>query len=545
MTNKEIGKTFQFLAKIMELHGESSFKTKSYSNAYMTIRKLPDPLSEMSTDQIASIQGFGKAIVEKIEQLVSTGELTQMKQYTDITPIGIQELLTVKGLGPKKIRTIWDDLEVTTPGELLYACNENRLTALKDFGTKTQETLKKQLLYFMDSKGKAHYASVELLSQDILRFLKERFKEERHELTGEMRRNNTIIHQLDYITTASKEEILAALQGQFETYEVNKEDCKIESTQIVIHNTALVAFDNQLFVTTGPEGYVDTFNDIPETVDNEQEIYKHNNRVVLPPYLRDNDVFWDKGDFDVSKIITEQDIKGVVHNHSVWSDGINTVKEMADAAKALGYEYMLMTDHSQSAFYANGLNVDRVMDQMEEIDILNESLEDFVVYKGIESDILSNGALDYEDEILELFDVIVASVHSNLRMDIDKATRRILTAIENPFTHILGHPTGRLLLAREGYPLDFDQIIQACADNDVVIELNASPHRLDIDWTLIQQALDAGVQIAINPDAHSISGIKDIKYGVLAAQKGGLTKSMCLNTLSQSEFDKWVVSLKY
>lgn len=545
MTNKEIAKTFQFLAKIMELHGESSFKTKSYTNAYMTIRKLPDPLSDMSTEERSAIKGFGKAIVDKIDQLVTTGELTTMKQYTDITPVGIQELLTVKGLGPKKIRTIWDDLEVTTPGELLYACNENRLSALKGFGAKTQETLKGQLLYFLDSKGKSHYASVEELANHLIGLVKTKYPDHKHEITGEMRRQNIIIHQIDILTTADRTEIIKSLQEQFESFESQEDHCKINSTKVYIHQVNNEAFVKELFITTGPTEYINTYDVIDSNVQSEEEICKSQDRAYLPPYLRDNVSLNQKRDVDISKIVNQQDIKGVIHNHSVWSDGINTVKEMAQEAKALGYQYMLMTDHSQSAFYANGLSEDRVLKQMEEIDILNESLEDFVVYKGIESDILNNGALDYEDEILELFDVVIASVHSNLRMDMDKATKRVLAAIQNPFTHILGHPTGRLLLSREGYPLDFDQIIQACADNDVVIELNANPHRLDLDWTLIQQTLSAGVTIAINPDAHSIAGIKDIKYGVLAAQKGGLTKDMCLNTKSLPEFQKWVDSLKY
>ena len=235
-------------------------------------------------------------------------------------------------------------------------------------------------------------------------------------------------------------------------------------------------------------------------------------------------------------LIENDDIRGVVHNHSTYSDGMNTMEEMLLAAKDAGYSYMLMTDHSKSAFYANGLKVERLVEQWEEIDALNKKYPDFTLLKGIECDILSDGSLDYDDEVLKKFDAIIASVHSNLRMDEEKATNRILKAIENPYTSILGHPTGRLLLSRKGYPLDHKKIIDACAANHVQIELNANPWRLDLDPAWIPYAMEKGVKISINPDAHSVKGIDDIKYGVLAAQSGGLTKDACLNASELDDF---------
>jgi len=236
-------------------------------------------------------------------------------------------------------------------------------------------------------------------------------------------------------------------------------------------------------------------------------------------------------------LITEKDIKGVVHAHSTYSDGINSIAEMAERSRELGYEYLGLTDHSQSAFYADGLKVERLYEQWDEIDKLNDSYTDFRIFRGIESDILNNGGLDYEDDILMQFDFIIASVHSNLKMDLDKATKRLLTAIENPYTTILGHPTGRLLLARKGYPIDYKKIIDACSDNGVAIEINANPLRLDLDWTWIPYALEKDVLIAINPDAHSLGGIEDIKWGTLAAQKGGLTAAECLCAMDAYEFE--------
>jgi DNA polymerase (family 10) len=230
-------------------------------------------------------------------------------------------------------------------------------------------------------------------------------------------------------------------------------------------------------------------------------------------------------------LVSDADLRGILHVHTTYSDGLHTLREMCEYVRSLGYAYIGITDHSQSAFYANGLKPDRVLAQMEEIDRLNEELAPFRILKGIESDILNDGSLDYEDSFLEKFDFVIASVHSNLRMNREKATERVLRAIEHPATTILGHPTGRLLLSREGYPLDWEAVFKACARHKVSIELNAHPRRLDLDWTLIPKALENGIRISINPDAHSKDGVLHTRYGVMLAQKGGLTPAACLNAM--------------
>ena len=240
--------------------------------------------------------------------------------------------------------------------------------------------------------------------------------------------------------------------------------------------------------------------------------------------------------------IQSTDIKGIIHSHSTWSDGIHTIEEMAKAAIERGYEYLVISDHSKSAFYANGLSIERILAQHKEIDALNKKLAPFVIFKSIESDILNDGSLDYAPAILQSFDLIIASVHSNLKMQEEKAMQRLITAIENPYTNILGHLTGRLLLSRKGYPVDHQKIIDACAANNVVIELNAHPRRLDIDWRMIGKALDKGLLISINPDAHAIEGFEDCKYGVLVAQKAGVTKENNLSSYTLDAFEKWVAT---
>ena len=239
-------------------------------------------------------------------------------------------------------------------------------------------------------------------------------------------------------------------------------------------------------------------------------------------------------------VITEDQIRGSIHNHSTYSDGVNTLEEMLDACMDKSYEYFAITDHSKSAFYANGLKEPELMQQLDEIRDLDQKESDIRFFSGIESDILSSGALDYADDVLAELDVIVASVHSNLKMDEKKATKRLITAIENPYTSILGHPSGRLLLSRQGYPLDYTKIIDACAANGVAIELNANPNRLDMDWRWIAQAIEKEVLISINPDAHSIKGLDDMTYGVACARKAGLPTAYCLNAMDVDEFEEWL-----
>jgi len=243
-------------------------------------------------------------------------------------------------------------------------------------------------------------------------------------------------------------------------------------------------------------------------------------------------------------LIQVGDIRSIIHSHSNWSDGTNTIEEMAAECKKRGLEYLVISDHSQTAYYAKGLKEERILEQHHYIDSLNSKLFPFKIFKSIESDILNDGNLDYPENVLKSFDLVIASVHSNLGMTEEKATARLLKAIENPYTTILGHMTGRLLLSRNGYPLDHKKIIEACAANNVVIELNAHPRRLDIDWRWIEFALENGVLLSINPDAHALSGFEDIKYGVLAAQKGGLTKENNLSSYGLKEFEAYLIKIK-
>jgi DNA polymerase (family X) len=549
MTNKEIAKQFQYLAEIMELHQENPFKIRSYQNAYLTLRKLPDSLAEMPQEEIENLKGIGKAIYGKIKELQDAGEMATLKKYEDMTPPGVREMLQIPGFGPKKIRVIWKELGVETVGELLYACNENRLVELKGFGEKTQEDLRQKLEYYQKSQGKFLYADLEPAAEKLLGFLRKKLPQAGISFTGAFRRKNNIVTQIEFVI--AHESGLDQLFDDQTLVKTSQQENVIHSSTadglpVTIYRCNPSEFGSKLFRYSASEEFLAAFLAKNPGLDfkgleSEEAVFEKAALPYLEPELREQ--AWSL-DFSPAsppeKLVVETDIRGVVHAHSTYSDGLHSLRDMALHSQKLGFSYLGITDHSKAAFYANGLKEDRLFEQWQEIDALNAELAPFKIFKGIESDILSDGSLDYDESILKQFDFIIASVHSNLRMDEEKATNRILRAVENPYTTILGHPTGRLLLSRPGYPLDHRKIIDACAANGVAIELNANPYRLDLDWTWIPYALEKGVMISINPDAHSTGGIRDIHFGVLSARKGGLTAGKCLTCLNSADFQNFI-----
>lgn len=549
MTNKAIANQFQYLASLMELHGENKFKIRSYSSAYINIRKQPEPLLEKSQAELEAIKGIGKSTAAKIRELAEKGTMDAVLKMEEKTPEGVREMLQIKGFGAKKVGVIWKELEVETIGELLYACNENRLVELKGFGQKTQADLKAKLEYFEKSRDKFRYGDLEADALAIVEKLKTQLPDAQIELTGEMRRRCNIINRIEiligndgdasqifdnehFIKTGEKDNI----------FNVRTEN----DLPVKIYHCKKAEFGSKQFRYSASEEFLNAFLQAKNGVDfkgisEEKDVFAKAELPFIEPELREQDWGLELAQKNALPTLLEPtDIKGIVHNHSTYSDGINTLREMAEATRDLGYEYLVMSDHSKAAFYANGLKEDRLLQQWAEIDALNKEMAPFRIFKSIESDILNDGSLDYSEDILAQFDLIIASVHTNLRMDETKATQRILTAVENPYTTILGHPTGRLLLSRTGYPLDHKRIIDACAANGVSIELNANPYRLDIDWTWIPYAREKGVLISINPDAHSVAGIQDVRFGVLSARKGGLTKEGCLNAKTLVDFEAFL-----
>lgn len=528
MTTEEIAGALKLTAQLMELHDENPFKIKSIANAAFKLDKTDLDLDGKTLQELEQIEGIGKSIAAKINELQTSESLKELTAMLEITPVGVIEMLRIKGIGPKKVRQLWKELEIESAGELLYACNENRLITLKGFGVKTQAEVKKQIEFFQSNIGKYLYASVEQFAFDLVEFLKKAYNTQLVSLTGAMRRKSEIIEEIEILIASEKEIDPDAYSNSIQV-------------KIKIINCTEKDFYTRLFETTGTKEHLKQVQSSKcevQSSDSEQKIYESYKLQYIVPELREglNEVELAKEN-KIPKLIELTDLKGVLHNHSTYSDGVNTLKDMAVYCKELGYEYLGICDHSQSAFYANGLKPDRVIEQHKEIDELNKQLAPFKIFKGIESDILNDGSLDYSEDILKSFDFIVASIHSNLKMSEEKATARLLKAIENPYTTILGHPTGRLLLSRSGYPIDHKKIIDACGANNVIVELNSHPHRLDIDWRWIQYCIEKGVKISINPDAHHKSGYHDMYYGICSARKGMLTKEMCFNSLSLNEIE--------
>ncbi len=558
MTNKQYAQQFQLLANLMELHGESSYRIKSYANAYRIIRAIPEPVQEMSLAQVKEVKGIGDAIGHKIQELRLNGKIEMLDEYTAKTPIGVVHLMQIKGLGVKKIKLLWEEMDITSPGELLYACNENRLITIKGFGAKTQANIQKQLEYFFQSRNKLHYATVENEAENLVLDIQEVLGDTQVSLTGDVRRLMPEIEAIDLLVgQADMSAVFEADLLELVSHDADSAvyRCKTidQGFAVILYTCPADFFGYNLLRTTGNEKFVQQFFELqfPNPIDwkhvnpaafvglDEAAIFELAKVPFIAAELRDIPKIIFKAQANPLPALLEvADIKGVIHAHSTWSDGSQSIEQMALHCQEKGYEYLGLTDHSKAAFYANGLSEERVLEQWKEIEILNEKLAPFKILKGIEADILYDGDLDYTPELLAGFDFVIASVHSNIRMNEEKATQRLLAAIQNPYTTILGHPTGRLLLSREGYPIDHKAVIDACAKHNVIIELNANPLRLDIDYTWIPYALEQGVKIAVNPDAHSTKGVEDIHFGVLAARKGNLTAKDCINTLDLEQIEQ-------
>lgn len=544
MNNKAVTREFKLLAKLLEFHGENSFKVKAISNAASTIAKLPFAVASKSTQELSEIPGIGKSTANKITEILEKGHMSELNDLIQQTPPGIVPLLKIKGISPKKMSVIWKDLGIDNEAELWYACKEDKISKLKGFGAKTQAELQNVLEYAMENQGKFRFADAEKTADKLLAELRDQLDSDtKFGLTGDMRRLKELVSSIDILVALPADTLYAVLQNIDELEGVEPKNqyisCQHRSgIDVIFHYCEPTSFSARLIETTGSQSHVNLLKDqLPETtvpaLESEEAIYKRAKMIFIAPEMRE-------GNSEIELALTDalpdlvkfSDIKGALHNHSLWSDGVFSIEEMALFCRdQLNLEYFGISDHSKTAVYAKGLTIDQVKEQWKEIEALNKKLAPFRIFKGIESDILSNGSLDYPDEILAGFDFVVASIHSQLSMDEKKATARLIKAIENPYTTFLGHPTGRQLLVRRGYPIDHKKVIDACAANQVIIEINANPLRLDIDWRWLSYCLEKGVILSINPDAHHTEELEYMKYGIHMARKGGLQAEHCFNCL--------------
>ncbi|MBY0426464.1 MAG: PHP domain-containing protein [Cytophagales bacterium] len=557
MENEEIVNLLELTAKLMELHDENPFKIKSYSSAAFNLDKVSDSLVEMDLASLEKLEGVGKGIASKIDQIIHLNTFPELEELMAKTPKGVLEMLGIKGIGPKKVRSLWKELGIETKDALLKACENNQVAALKGFGEKTQEMIKGSLLFAAAQSNKWFYSEAESISQRLLGELETVFGRDNIELTGEMARRLETIELVEFVIMATPSPSQMEKVSQLAGFQY---DIKISGPwtwrgvdsfsgiKIQVNFADKKDFPSQVFIHSSSDKHLSYTNEGGMTLlqyskrnpgKSAKDVYEDFKLPNFIPELREGLFEFNLSQEVLSNLVTYKDLKGILHNHSTYSDGKHTLEQMARYCKELGFEYLGISDHSKSAFYAKGLYEDKILKQHQEIDELNKVLAPFKIFKGIESDILMDGSLDYGNDILASFDFIVASVHSVLKMDIDKATKRLIKAIENPYTTILGHPTGRLLLKREGYPIDHQKVIDACSANGVIIEINANPWRLDLDWRWVHYATERGVLISINPDAHEMQGYLDMVYGIYVARKGALTKDMTFNALNKDEVEKY------
>jgi len=544
LSNREISKQFALYAELILLHNFDQRLAASLSSASYRIRNINEEVLHLNDSDLSKL--FRPEIVNIIHDLKKTGTLEALDELIELTPQGLFEMMRLRGLGGKKLSLLWHNAKIDSIDALLEACKNNTVSKIPGFGTKTQQNIVKAIETYRSNEDKFHYASVADYAGILVERLQQIFKTKLLSLCGEIRRQSTTVSRIEIVTAIPAEKlkekaIRKLLIIQFSDKEKTMGHT-IDEIPVIIYHTTEKRFYYDLFLATGNEKHINKVLDkidSKSSYNSEQDIYKNAGLDYILPEMREDVAEWSFRK-KTSSLISTEDIKGVVHNHTNWSDGVDTLINFVAACKKRQYEYVVISDHSKNAHYAGGLKEDKVMRQFTEIDKLNDKLHPFRIFKSIECDILVSGELDYENDMLQLFDLVIISVHQLLKMNEEKATARLIKAIENPYTTILGHMTGRQLLIRPGYPVDFTKVIDACAANNVIIEINANPYRLDMDWSHIPYALDKGVMISINPDAHSIGEIDNIRWGVSAARKGGLTKDMTWNAMPLKDIEKWL-----
>lgn len=550
-----MAKRFSLLSKLMEIHGENSFKSKTYSIAAYKIEQLTVELQTLSSGKIFSINGIGDAIGKKILELKEAGNMKILDELVSKTPEGILEMMEIKGIGPKKISIIWKEMNVENIGELLYACHENRLSLLKGFGKKTQDNVIESIKFFLNQKGNYLYAQAEQTAIAIEKLFHKIFSSDKIKITGAFARQAETLEELEFVIPFPAEIISEKLTiipgftflestGQYLLYKYN------DGIKVKLYTADEKTLQQRIFETSGSAEFIKSFHEnFPgeemQNARDDEALFTATRLQFIPLYLREyGSIIGLSKERKIPAVIQPGDIRGIIHCHSNWSDGSNTLEELANACITKGYEYLVISDHSKSAFYAQGLSEEKIKAQHQLVEELNSKLAPFKIFKSIESDILNDGSLDYTNNILSTFDLVIASVHSNLKMTEEKAMMRLLNAIANPYTTILGHMTGRLLLSRKGYPVDHKRIIAACAENDVVIEINAHPRRLDMRWQWLEYAMSKNVLVSIDPDSHAIEEFDNTRYGVLVAQKGMVTAKKNLSSTNLEDFESFLKARK-
>ena len=565
MDPRSVGHALSQIADFLELKGENRFKSAAYRNAARALLAVQtdDLAPALASGELAELKGIGPATLSTIRELIENGESRYLEQLRSEIPEGLLEMLRVPGLGTAKIQKIHDALGVSSLAELEEAARDGRLAKLPRFGAGTSAKILKGITYLRENSAYMLYPRALAESELVLGAVRAHPAVENAMLAGSLRRRNEIVRDLDVVASCTEppERVAAELARMPGVREAEHKGSGAVSIQFVdgtvldahcvppesfavalwratgssAHEREVIAFAESLGLTLSGDELRDSSGArIP--IPSEHALYHALGLAYVEPEMREG-----RGEIAAARagalptLIQPSDIQGVLHCHSDYSDGKATIAEMAEAARALGWTYIGITDHSQSAFYAGGLKPDQVLAQHEEIDRLNSSDLGVLVLKGVEADILADGQIDYDVELLDRFDYVIASVHSRFSMNREAMTQRVLRALDDPHVTILGHPTGRLLLSREAYAIDIEAVLEKAADNGVAVEINADPHRLDLDWRHCQLAKSLGCSFEIGPDAHSTRGLANMNFGVGVARKGWLEASDVVNALSADE----------
>ena len=547
MTNKAVARQLALTADLIELTGGNPFRARAYASGARTVERLEAPVATLAASgELSGVKGIGKGLVADIEELLASGTLASTDALLQSLPPGLPEVMRVKGLGVKKVRTLWQDAGVTSLDQLEGAAVSGRLAELPGFGAKTVQNLLDAIEHLKAYRGKAHLRDAVGPALAVRQRL--RAAGLRADLAGAVRRQCNVVDALDLVAVGTPAQIAEALGGG--RAEADRVEGAIPlGLPLTVFAATAQTYGRVLWERTGPREHVDAFTEAhgaPTDVAEEQEVYTAAGLHPIPAPLRDDPHWLTVAREPLPTLVRTGDLRGTIHNHTTASDGAHTLREMCDAARERGLTYFGVCDHSRSLQIAHGLSLDEMEEQIARVDALNAAYADegvdFRVFAGSEVDILSDGAMDYPDDLLARLDLVVASVHTGFSMTEDEATARVVAAVSNPYVDVLGHPTGRLLLRREGYPLDHEAVLDACAEHGVAVELNAHPFRIDLDWRFVRAATERGVPVSINPDAHATDGLDDTRWGVASAQKGGLTAADSLTSRSADDLGAWLTA---
>ncbi len=570
MDKKEVAAILDDIAMLLELQGENPFRCNAYAKAARAIAQLERNLADViADDQLDQVPGIGETLRDKVIALVTTGQLAFYEELKAKVPPGLPDMLRLPGVGPKKIKALYDLLGIDDLEKLKAACEANTVAGLKGFGAKTQTKIMEGIAFLGQMGDRVRIDQALEIAEALVAELKKASGIERIEVCGSLRRRKETIKDIDLlISSDDPAPIMAAFVGLGQVQKIIGQGDTKSSVVVagldyhrarILMNADLRVVTRQQFpfalnYFTGSKEHnvamrqraiqyglkLNEYALAGEARDvacaEEEDIYKALDLDYVAPELRE-----DTGEIAAAaahklpRLLEASDLQGCFHNHSTWSDGKNSLEQMAEAAKNLGYSYLGIADHSKSSTIANGLTAERVLAQHNEIDALNARLAGIHLFKGTECDILPDGSLDFPDDVLATFDYVVASVHSHFGQTREEMTRRIVRAVSHPRVTMLGHATGRLILRRDSYKIDLEAVIQAAAQHGTMIEINASPHRLDMDWIHCKRARAMGVKLVINPDAHATDEIANTRFGVSVARRAWLEKNDVFNTGTQAE----------